>query len=82
MEKSNFDYLVANMRNFSTGQTEFMPNQKRSKIYQVGKIKLGVIGIAHSKTENVDTRNRKIEFLPYRENIINESNKLKKKELM
>ena len=79
MEKSNFDYLVSNMRNFSTGQTEFMPNQKRSKIYQVGKIKLGVIGIAHSKTENVDTRNRKIEFLPYRENIINESNLLKKK---
>ena len=79
MEKSNFDYLIANMRNFSNGEREFMPNQKKSKIYNVGKVKIGVIGISHLKTENVDTRRRKIEFLPYRENIINESIDLKKK---
>jgi 2',3'-cyclic-nucleotide 2'-phosphodiesterase (5'-nucleotidase family) len=45
-----FPYLAANIYNNNDGAYEFMPNTKRYKIFNVGEIKVGVIGLTTKTT--------------------------------
>lgn len=55
MAESKFDYLVSNFYDLESKSYEFMPNQKKSKIYKVGQVNIGVIGIATLQTNTTTT---------------------------
>lgn len=55
MNDSKFDYLVSNFYDKDSKSYEFMPNQKRSNIYSVGQVKIGVIGVATLQTDTTTT---------------------------
>jgi len=78
LEESNFTYLAANIYEDSTNKTEFMPNTKVAKIYQVGDIKVGVIGLTtvdtpHTTSGDVST----LRFELYRDLVVEYSRSLK-----
>jgi 2',3'-cyclic-nucleotide 2'-phosphodiesterase (5'-nucleotidase family) len=77
MRNSTFDYLVANVRDKKTQSRTFMPNQHLSKLYHVGEIRIGVIGLTHIKTPKECSKVSSLDFLEYKDIIIEESNKLK-----
>ena len=71
-------YIVSNIKSKITGSEEFLPNQTKSKIYQMGEIKLGVIGLTTVTTAQTSSGDiSEFQFLPYIENISKESQKLK-----
>ena len=77
MRNSSFDYLVANLRDKATQSRTFLPNQRLSKLYRVGEAQIGVIGLTHIKTPNECNKVSSLDFLPYKDIIIEESTKLK-----
>lgn len=79
LHNSNFSYLAANIKNKTTEQTEFLYNQKRSQIFQVGEIKLGVIGLANFvKKETSSGFFTDVEFKTYKAAILLEIEQLRK----
>ena len=76
-KNSTFDYLCANIMEKSTMKREFFNNHHKSKIYNVGKVKVGVIGLTHIKVAKESNKVGKLSFLPYRDIILEESEKLK-----
>lgn len=78
MNNSYYDYLVANIRNKTDKTHTFLPKQYRSKLYHVGKVKLGVIGLTHNKVAGGNIKIvGGIEFLQYKDIIIEQSSELK-----
>ena len=71
MGKSKFKYLVANIKNKTTGEfidEKTFPNLKRYHIYQVGEIKVCVIGLATRDTPTTtSTPPSDLSFEPYLE---------------
>ena len=76
-KNSTFDYLCANLEEKKTKKREFLNNHFKSKLYNVGKIKLGIVGLTHIKVAQESKKVNAVTFLPYRDILIEESNKLK-----
>lgn len=80
MNRSQFPYLVSNIQNTTTNETIFLPNQIKSKIFEIGEIKLGVIGVTTITTPETTGGNlTSVKFLAYADIIIKEANELRKK---
>ena len=80
MRTSNFDFLVGNIYNKTMGRKIFLPNQKISNIYQIGEVKIGVIGLTTVKIYHQHHYDfPELEFYEYRDIILEESTKLKSK---
>ena len=79
MRNSKFDFLVGNIYNNTIGKSIFLPNQKKSNIYQIGNVKIGVIGLTTVKIYHQHHYDfPELEFYDYRDIIIEESTKLRK----
>ena len=50
MNSSNFDWIIDNVKNTTTGQYITFPNQKKSMMIEVEGIKLGLIGLTTVET--------------------------------
>jgi len=80
MGRSHFPYIVDNMLNTTCNKTLFLPNQVITKIFEFGKIKIGVIGITTITTPQTTFGDlHGIEFLDYSDIIIREAKELRKK---
>lgn len=83
MSKSDFPYIISNIRNTSSNKDIFLPNQIKSKIFSMpNSISIGVIGITTITTPNTtrgDLTN--IQFLDYVDVIIREVKKLRDKKV-
>ena len=80
MRTSNFDFLVGNIYNKTAGNKIFLPHQKISNIYQIGNVKVGVIGLTTVKIYHQHHYDfPELEFQEYRDIILEESAKLKSK---
>jgi 2',3'-cyclic-nucleotide 2'-phosphodiesterase/3'-nucleotidase len=78
LKDANFLYLAANIYNNKTNKTEFLPNTKVAKIFSVGDIKIGVIGLSTVETPYTTSGDlTDIKFAAYREVIIELSTMLK-----
>ena len=79
MRNSKFDFLIGNIYNKTLDKRIFLPNQKISNIYQIGKVKIGVIGLTTVKIYHQHHYDfPELEFFDYRDIIIKESSKLRK----
>ena len=77
MNRSQFPYLVSNIKNTTTNETIFLPNQIKSKIFEIGEIKLGVIGVTTITTPETTGGNlTSVKFLDYADIIIKEATRL------
>ena len=77
---SKFEYIVDNIYNSTNKSKNIFPNQVITKIFQVGEIKVGIIGLVTIKTPHKSTANfQDIQFLDYKEIIKNESAILRNK---
>ena len=76
LNSSNFEWLVANMKNTTTNSYHCYPRQNLTKIYELEDgIKIGIIGIATKETKYTTATNiSDLEFDGYAE-IINENAK-------
>ena len=80
MNISNFEYIVDNIYNSTSKSNIIFPNQVITKIFKVGEIKVGIIGLVTIKTPNKSTADFKdVKFLDYKDIIIKESAELRKK---
>lgn len=50
MEKSQFTYVSANLFSKKTSKYEFLPNLKRTKLFVLEKVTIGVIGLSTKET--------------------------------
>lgn len=79
LHNSSFSYLAANIKNKTSEQTEFFFNQKRSQIFDVGDIRLGIIGLANVvKKETSSGFFTDVEFKTYKAGILSEIEQLRK----
>ena len=80
MTRSQFPYIVDNILNTTSNKTLFLPNQVITKIFDFGKIKIGVIGITTVTTPQTTFGDlHGIKFLDYSDIIIREAKELRKK---
>ena len=78
MRNSKFDFLIGNIYNKTIDKRIFLPNQKISNIYQIGKVKIGVIGLTTVKIYHQHHYDfPELEFYDYIDIILEESSKLK-----
>ncbi len=83
MERANFDWVIDNIKNLTTGKYITFPKQKKSIIIEVGengeeKIKLGIIGLITQETpSSTNIRLDDLLFDDYIKTINAESQKLK-----
>ena len=78
LNSANWTYLAANIVNNRTNATEFLPNTKVSKLFQVGKVKIGVIGLSTVETPFTTSGDlTDIKFVNYVETIKEQSKILK-----
>jgi 2',3'-cyclic-nucleotide 2'-phosphodiesterase (5'-nucleotidase family) len=78
---ANFEYVIGNILN-GTGKSEFLEkNQVTNKTYQLGKIKVGVIGLITKVTKSTSGWEgiKDYEFLEYRNSIKKYSKALREK---
>jgi len=79
MNLSNFDWIIDNIKNTTSGQYITFPHQKKSTIIDIEGIKLGIIGLTTVETPtSTNTIINDLEFDDYKKIIDEESNKLKK----
>ena len=68
--------LIDNIKNGTNNNKKVFQKQYITKIFKVGKVKIGVIGLVTIKTPNKSTADFKnIKFLDYKQIIIEESRK-------
>ncbi len=80
MSLAKFEYIVDNIYNYTSKSNIIFSNQVITKIFQVGEIKVGIIGLVTIKTPNKSTANFKdVKFLDYKDIILKESAELRKK---
>ena len=85
MERANFDWVIDNIKNLTTGKYITFPKQEKSVVIEVGeneneKIKLGIIGLTTQETPaSTNTRLDDLYFDDYIKTINAESKKLKAK---
>ncbi len=80
MNYSNYSYIISNIQEISTRKKEFFPKQLRYKIFNAGKIKVGVIGLAkNTKSYSSLVNLTDIDFLNYIKTIKEISNILRNK---
>ena len=78
MNRSNFDWIIDNVRNTTSGQYITFPHQKKSTIVEIGGIKLGLIGITTVETPtSTNVALPDLKFEEYKKIIEEESKKLK-----
>ena len=78
MNRSNFDWIIDNVRNTTSGQYITFPHQKKSTIIEIGGIKLGLIGITTVETPtSTNVALPDLKFEEYKKIIEEESKKLK-----
>ena len=78
MNLSNFDWILDNVRNTTSGQYITFPHQKKSTIAEIGGIKLGLIGITTVETPaSTNVVLPDLKFEEYKKIIEEESKKLK-----
>ena len=83
MNKSNFTWVIDNIKNLTTGSYITFPKQKKSLIIEVGekdfKVKLGIIGLTTQETPaSSNTKMEDLLFDDYVKIINEESRKLKR----
>ena len=77
--KAKFKYICSNIKNITTNNNIFLPNQISTSILNVDKIKIGIIGLTTITTKITNKNNVKdVEFLPYVNVIKEKSSELKK----
>lgn len=81
MQEAHYPYLAANIAEKKTGVSVAFPNTFPSKIYDLGKIKVGVIGLTTLKTPvtTPPANVRTLDFQPLREATEKEARNLRKK---
>jgi 2',3'-cyclic-nucleotide 2'-phosphodiesterase (5'-nucleotidase family) len=78
LEEADFSYLAANIFDNQTQRTEFLPNTKIAKIFTLGEIKIGVIGISTVETPFTTSGDLTgVRFAEYRDIVIELSAKLR-----
>ena len=78
MNRSNFDWIIDNVRNTTSGQYITFPHQKKSTIIEIGGIKLGLIGITTVETPtSTNVALPDLKFEEYKKIVEEESKKLK-----
>ena len=79
MNSSSFDYLVSNIYDNMTDLPFNFPHSQLCKLYKVGKIKVGVIGLTTKETPRSTSGNvSALNFLDYKDIVINLSTNLRK----
>ena len=79
INRANYFYIIDNIKNGTNNNKKVFQKQYITKIFKVGKVKIGVIGLVTIKTPNKSTADFKnIKFLDYKQIIIEESRKLRK----
>jgi 2',3'-cyclic-nucleotide 2'-phosphodiesterase (5'-nucleotidase family) len=77
--KAKFKYICANIKNSTSKNNIFLPNQILTSILNVDKVKVGIIGLTTITTKiSNKAKVENIEFLPYVEIIKEKSLELKK----
>ena len=77
--KAKFKYICSNIKNITTNNNIFLPNQISTSILNIDKIKIGIIGLTTITTKiSNKAKVENIEFLPYVEIIKEKSLELKK----
>jgi 2',3'-cyclic-nucleotide 2'-phosphodiesterase/3'-nucleotidase/5'-nucleotidase len=78
LEEASFTYLAANIYNETSGKNQNLPNTKVAKIFTLGDIKIGVIGLSTVETTFTTSGDISgIRFQAYRELVINLSGRLR-----
>ena len=78
MNRSNFDWIIDNVRNTTSGQYITFPHQKKNTIIEIGGIKIGLIGITTVETPtSTNVALPDLKFEEYKKIIEEESKKLK-----
>ena len=78
MNSSNFEWVIDNIKNKTSGEYITFPKQERTAIIEIAGIKLGIIGLATVETPaSTTTKLVDLEFEDYIKIINEESNKLK-----
>ena len=78
MNSSNFEWVIDNIKNKTSGEYITFPKQERTAIIEIAGIKLGIIGLATVETPaSTTTKLDDLEFEDYIKIINEESNKLK-----
>ena len=78
MNKSDFDWVVDNIRNRTSGQYLVFPNQKKTKMVEIEGYKIGIIGLTTVDTPtSTNIPLTDLEFKNYYKIINEESNELK-----
>ena len=78
MKLSNFDWVLDNVKNITTGEYITFPNQKKTSMIEIEGIKLGIIGLTTVETPtSTVTELNDLQFEDYVKIIKEESKKLK-----
>ena len=75
MNKSNFDWVIDNIKNVTTGKYITFPHQNKSLVIEVAGIKLGIIGLTTKETPASSNTNLSDLFFDDYIKIINEESK-------
>lgn len=80
MKEARYPYLSANIRLKGTKKSPPWPNFARSKLFQTGKFKIGVIGLTTPSTPATTQAKfvKNLDFVPLKEATLDESKKLRK----
>ena len=79
MNMSNFEWIIDNVKNTTTGKYMTFPHQNQSKIIEVEGIKIGIIGLATVETpSSTRTEMPDLQFEDYKKIVEDHSAKLKK----
>ena len=79
MNMSNFDWIIDNVKNTTTGKFMTFPHQKQSTIIEGEGIKIGIIGLVTAETpSSTNTEIPDLQFEEYKKIIEDHSTKLKK----
>ena len=79
MNLSDFDWIIDNIRNTTSGQYITFPHQKKSALIDIEGYKIGIIGLVTSETPtSTNIEMTDLEFEEYVKIIKEESNELKK----
>jgi 5'-nucleotidase len=78
LRSASWEYLASNIFNETTQKSEFLPNTKSAKLYQVGEVKIGVIGLTTIESPYTTSGNvTGIKFDQYNQIVIQLSNSLR-----
>jgi 2',3'-cyclic-nucleotide 2'-phosphodiesterase/3'-nucleotidase/5'-nucleotidase len=78
LEAANFPYIAANILNNATGECCPLPNTQMKRMYTLGEVKIGVIGLTTVETPTTTAGNTTgLRFAAYKDIVVNLSTQLR-----